>query len=390
MSSQNGMNMFTERLASWLARPSGKRGINQPEGLSAIVSTDIGLVRNENQDLIAAIRVNTPSNVGKPFFAMALLDGMGGMQDGKQCATIALSTFFYSLIKYRGEKLEPRITKATMEANQAVYGYAKGHGGSTLSAIIIEDEASPVIVNVGDSRIYSFSENEGLNAISNDDSLEALGGRGRGLLQFIGMGESIKPHVNTLNTNNDKIILTSDGVHFINHNAFEEILLNTCDSYTLSKRVSEYVRWCGAKDNASLGIVNVNDIKVNLNDHKDIGVELWDPHGNLHIMWMKNYPAAQNYFSQNIVDEQEKLTENSAIEKEIHSTKTDENPTPLNYKKNQGELFSSQGSDETNISTPKKCIRRKKPREKKKTIVKNNEDQSVMINITDEKNKNGD
>jgi serine/threonine protein phosphatase PrpC len=101
------MNMFTERLASWLARPSSRRGTNQPEGLSAILSSDIGLVRNENQDLIAAIRVNTPSNIGKPFFAMALLDGMGGMQDGKKCATIALSTFFYSLIKFRGEELEP-------------------------------------------------------------------------------------------------------------------------------------------------------------------------------------------------------------------------------------------------------------------------------------------
>ncbi len=93
--------MFTERLARWLARSSAKSGINRPEDLNAVLSTDIGLVRAENQDLIAAIRVNTPSNVGNPFFAMALLDGMGGMQDGKQCATIALSNLFYSLIKFR-------------------------------------------------------------------------------------------------------------------------------------------------------------------------------------------------------------------------------------------------------------------------------------------------
>ncbi|MBS1204080.1 MAG: hypothetical protein H6R25_979 [Proteobacteria bacterium] len=383
--------MFTERLASWLARPSGKRAINQPEGLSAIVGTDIGLVRNENQDLIAAIRVNTPSNVGKPFFAMALLDGMGGMQEGKKCATIALSTFFYSLIKYRGEKLEQRINKATIEANQAVYEYAKGHGGSTLSAIIIENEVNPVIVNVGDSRIYSFSQNEGLNAISNDDSLEALGGRGRGLLQFIGMGESLKPHVNTLEITNDKIILTSDGIHFITHKAFEEILLNSPNAYTSSQRISEYVRWCGAKDNASLGIVSLNDIKNNLNEHKDIGVELWDPHGNLHIMWMKNYPAAQNYFSQNIVDEQDKPSENNLAEMEIHPAKSDESPTVhLDSKKNQGELFSSQENNDINVNPVKKNIKKRKPREKKKTIAKNSEDQSVIINITDEENKNGD
>lgn len=60
--------MFTERLARWLARSSAKSGINRPEDLNAVLSTDIGLVRAENQDLIAAIRVNTPSNVGNSFF----------------------------------------------------------------------------------------------------------------------------------------------------------------------------------------------------------------------------------------------------------------------------------------------------------------------------------
>ncbi len=382
--------MFTERLASWLARPSGERGINQPEGLDAIVSTDTGLVRNENQDLIAAIRVNTPSNVGKPFFAMALLDGMGGMQDGKQCATIALSTFFYSLIKFRAEKLELRLHKATIEANQAVYGYAKGHGGSTLSAIIIENEAKPVIVNVGDSRIYSFSEREGLNAISKDDSLEALGGRGKGLLQFIGMGESLKPHIHTLDISNDKIILTSDGIHFVAHSAFEEILFNAPNSYTFSNRMSEYVRWCGAKDNATLGMVSLKNINDNLIKNNDIGVELWDPYGHLHIMWMKNYPAAQNYFSQNIVDEQDKITELNLLEDEKKPSKQFENDKAPEDKINQGELFSSHENDEKNINLVKKNIKRKKPREKNKTINKENEDQSVVININDEENKNGD
>lgn len=381
--------MFTERLASWLARPSGRRGTNQPEGLSAILSSDIGLVRNENQDLIAAIRVNTPSNIGKPFFAMALLDGMGGMQDGKKCATIALSTFFYSLIKFRGEELESRLNKATLDANKAVYEYAKGNGGSTLSAIIIENDATPVIVNVGDSRIYSFSSEEGLNAISNDDSLEALGGRGKGLLQFIGMGESIRPHIHETDSNKKNIILTSDGIHFISHNAFEEIVSTAPNPLTFAKRISEYVRWCGAKDNASLGLINLDDIKNNLISHKDIGVELWDPHGNLHIMWMKNYPAAQNYFSQNIVDEQEKYDDHKSTENyKTQSTIQGNEPEEKNIE-TQGELFSTQENNNKNIPTPKKNIRNKRPKDKKKVVEKKPEDPSVIINITDEENKDG-
>lgn len=387
--------MFTERLASWLARSSVRRGINQPEGLNAVLSSDIGLVRNENQDLIAAIRVNTPSNVGKPFFAMALLDGMGGMQDGKQCAIIALSTFFYSLIKYRTELLESRLNKATLEANVAVHKYANGNGGATLSAIIIENESQPVIVNVGDSRIYSFSNENGLNAISRDDSLEALGGRGKGLLQFIGMGESIKPHISTLNDSEENIILTSDGTHFISHYAFEEILSHSANFMMSAQRISEYVRWCGARDNASLGVINYNDIIKNLNAHHDIGVELWDPHGNLHIMWMKNYPAEQNYFAQNIVDENERPPSPSAtqsIENKEDTSKPENAIRTTSKEKSQGELFLTQDHS-TNTHPqpqpqPKKIIKNRKPRLKKKNSDKNGDDSSVKINITDEGNNN--
>ncbi|CHN97658.1 hypothetical protein GXS59_001368 [Salmonella enterica] len=387
--------MFTERLARWLARSSAKSGINRPEDLNAVLSTDIGLVRAENQDLIAAIRVNTPSNVGNPFFAMALLDGMGGMQDGKQCATIALSTLFYSLIKFRSDPPESRLLKATLEANSVVYDYAKGHGGSTLSAVIIENGSAPVIVNVGDSRIYSFSLDCGLTAISSDDSLEALGGRGRGLLQFIGMGESIKPHINILDKNHKNIILTSDGTHFISHSAFEELLSHSSDFSTSAQRIAQYVQWCGAKDNASFGIINCNDIENSLNSHKDIGVELWNPHGNLHIMWMKNYPAAQNYFSQNIVDDQDKEPSPIIDDDGFENKKTLNNPSTKNLELDsetpQRELFSNESPEKSqDPSITSKAIKQRKNKDKKKAIEKIKKDQSVMINIKDEENKNED
>lgn len=371
--------MFIERLTRWLARSSAAQGINKPEELSVILSSDVGLVRKENQDLIVAMRVNTPSSINKPFFVMALLDGMGGMLDGKQCAAIALSTFFYSLIRSRGDKLESRLINATLEANEAVYSYAKGRGGSTLSAIIIEDGALPVTVNVGDSRIYNFIDNGQLVAMSTDDSLEALGGSGRGLLQFIGMGESIRPHIKTLTSHEQNVLLSSDGTHFISHAAFEEILKSSTNFHVSAKRVSEYVRWCGAHDNASLGIVDCNDVKMNLSQHKDIGVELWDPHGCLHIMWMKNYPAAQNYFLQSLVDEPEK--ENSIISTPHNSTSENESIISdisavglLDAK--QGELFSDSSPKDI---APKK--EQRKPKAKGKQKSRDREESSMVVEI---------
>lgn len=372
--------MFTERIARWLGRSSATNGINQPEGLECVISSDIGLVRSENQDLIAAIRVNTPANVGKPFFALALLDGMGGMQNGKECAVSALSTFFYSLIRYRGDTLELRLHNATIEANSCVYELAQGQGGATLSAVIIENGANPVTVNVGDSRIYSHNIEGGLNAISNDDSLEALGGHGKGLLQFLGMGDSIKPHITTLKDDHEKVIVTSDGTHSISHDAFEEILNNTPNILTSARRISEYVRWCGAKDNASLGILNCDSIKNNLKNHKDIGVEIWDPYGNLHIMWMKNYPAGQNYFSQNTVDENEKdrtlpnQEENSPDNEKKEQFISDDKKNP------QGDLFPGNTKAVENQKT-KRQYRSK--RVKNKTQIEKKDDQTVIIDIND-------
>lgn len=377
--------MFTERLARWLARSSAIQGINQPEELSVILSSDVGLVRHENQDLIVAMRVNTPSSINKPFFVMALLDGMGGMLDGKRCAAIALSTFFYSLIRFRGEKLESRLRNATLEANAAVFSYAKGQGGTTLSAIIIEDGALPVTVNVGDSRIYSFTNNDKLITMSLDDSLEALGGSGRGLLQFIGMGESIKPHINTLTTNDKCIVLSSDGTHFISHEAFEEIFKYSSDFRVSAKRLSEYVRWCGAHDNASLGVVDCDDIKLNLAHHKDIGVELWDPHGCLHIMWMKNYPAAQNYFSQSIVDEPEKEHLNDPFMN--NPTSNDKNPpSEINngLEIKQGELFNDLSVKNV---LPEKPAKKSRAKGKQRTRSKEEPSMMVEIQVGDDKNE---
>lgn len=45
-----------------------------------MLSSDIGLVRKENQDRVAALYTGKKSI--NPLFAIAVADGMGGMRDG--------------------------------------------------------------------------------------------------------------------------------------------------------------------------------------------------------------------------------------------------------------------------------------------------------------------
>lgn len=363
--------MFIHRLMRWLNRSASQRHVNQVGEFSATICTDIGLVRSENQDVIAAMLVNSPSSHAKPFFAMCLLDGMGGMNDGRTCAHIGLTTFFYSLVKYRNEKPRRRIELSLSEANNEIYSHAKGKGGATISAVLIENGSLPISVNVGDSRIYTYSKTTGLSAFSQDDSLEALGGEGRGLIQFLGVGEPIRPHIKEMPESLDDIILTSDGVHFIKHEAFEELAGHSKDQFIFCERISEYVRWCGAHDNASLGILTPSDVANVLENHKSTGIEIWDSHGDLNIMWIKDNPeispppVPENQEESNLPSDKK-----NNILKEIE-----------NDKKIQGELFTEKPTIKKNATKPRK---RGKPKESKPKAIDSNDDidSSVMINVS--------
>src|ERR1700743_1651832 len=118
------MNLFQEKIASWLSRAGPERSLNQCYGLPVILATDIGLQRSENQDRVAALRINSKTIAGRPLFAVAVADGMGGMREGGKCATLALSSFFYALTLYRGVDLRRRAEAAISHANDEVFKFA--------------------------------------------------------------------------------------------------------------------------------------------------------------------------------------------------------------------------------------------------------------------------
>lgn len=297
--------MFAERLAKWLSKPVANEGLNQPDNLDVVLSTDIGLKRRENQDRVVAMRVNAPLSSGRHFFVIALADGMGGMIDGAKCASLTLSTFLYSLIRYRALPPEERLQKSALDSNRAVYDFSRGNGGSTLSAIIMEADSPPCTLNIGDSRIYNFKKKikGSLSRLTVDDSLEEVfGGDDRSLLQFVGMGEGIKPHSQYLNNEENVYCLTSDGVHFIDELVFDDILCHSNELKQAAVRLGQYVRWCGAHDNASIALVNCDNILDSLIKSNDIGIEVWDSFSQLHILWMKNDTNSAGYFEQNTLD----------------------------------------------------------------------------------------
>ena len=228
---------------------------------SAHFGTDIGLRRGDNQDRVAVASWNShpASNLGA-MCAIVVSDGMGGMQDGAHCAALTASHFLADLIVSRKPTLRDAVRNAAFKANEGVYEAYRSRGGATLSAVIVSGaRAEAVGINVGDSRIYSPSlepANELLRLLTVDDNLKSFGGSGNELLQFIGMGSGVEPHLVPIG-NDDIVTITTDGAHFFDSAIFSQIVLKAPDAKAITERLIALSRWLGAPDNATVGVLDV-------------------------------------------------------------------------------------------------------------------------------------
>lgn len=282
-------------LYDWFSRPVKSGSTNFFVDLPFTLATDTGLVRKQNQDKAGAVWLN---NNQQRIFALAISDGMGGMKDGAECASLTISVFMSTLIENPTLALDKLALLAVQEANEAVVQFAQEKGGATLSALLFGEGFSPVLVHVGDSRIYTYGSSKRLNRQTTDDSMaEALGGAGRELLQFVGMGESINPKVDYLDCSDDKCLITTDGIHRLDEKVIGEILNTATDMKQASERLMILARWCGGKDNATSAILNISEIKKNFHSFQNSGTRIWDPFGELTLQIINKHSNSSNSVS---------------------------------------------------------------------------------------------
>lgn len=243
-------------LARWLSRqPSG--GVFRGDGFS--LGTQKGPVRGENQDRVAVAKF-FPHDSSQEFLLGILSDGMGGMQAGARCAELVVSTFMSAVLGRFHIGIPRAMLEAAELANQAVFSEFRGDGGATLSAIAVHGDVV-CAVNVGDSRIYSLRANNTIVQESQDDTvssrLAALGEASENaraeLLQYIGMGPDLSPHLLTgLGAEHIRgILLTSDGAHSVAQAVLSGIAVNAQFPRDLIDRLLSVSLWLGGKDNAT-------------------------------------------------------------------------------------------------------------------------------------------
>lgn len=258
---------------------------------SVALSTDIGIVRGENQDRVIFARVKPHGPYG-PINLAVVSDGMGGMESGAACATLAVAGLIDALANGPSSgSLSYSLEHAAHAANEAVYREFSGKGGATLSAIAWRANQDALTLNVGDSRIYHQREGsiDELSRLTVDDTMsEAFGGEGKGLIQFIGLGKGLKPHVR-IAQRSGVVIATTDGVHFIDPDFFGEVVRNASTPKSKADRMIALARWLGGPDNASIAVIDLDKFP-HQSSVNDAQVEIWPCGAEQTCIWMAPQP----------------------------------------------------------------------------------------------------
>lgn len=293
-----------QRIQAWMLRGNYHGGIRRINSTNTAIATDIGFDRSQNQDRVIIARGKDFN--GDVFILAALCDGMGGMHDGEYCAATSIAAFLSSFFKI-SQKLgmtNDWLMSSAMEANRFLNKKYLGAGGATLSAILLKPDGKAHWINVGDSRIYQATPS-GVTQLTCDDTIAGQLGtqptsRSSELLQYIGIGEVLEPHISRTTLDSDSsIILTSDGIHYLPAETFNSLILKSKDAGTCARRLIEVAKWCSGHDNCSTAIIEGYAAKNFNSTHILTGqYDIWDPFGELQLfneLTDTSKPVAESY-----------------------------------------------------------------------------------------------
>lgn len=369
--------MFQKLLQRHLSKGAlGRKMLSIDKGAIALAS-DLGLKRVDNQDRAGVIKFR---HTTVSYILLAVVDGMGGMRDGEQSAEIAISTFLSSVLENINLGPEASISRAALDANDAVFALTNGNGGSTLSAILIDSDGEYITVNVGDSRIYA--KDSGLNQIirlSVDDSLaEVVGGSGTELLQFIGMGDGIQPHIAKLTQEVSQVYLTTDGIHYIEPQTLSDIVEHADRVIQVVERLVASARWCGGPDNATICAIDLELFSFEEYLYSDEIIEFSDPFGTTQFAFeispIKVANSTENH--------SEKQTSNNLSSSNNSKTVHPEDFSNSDMLKTEKPAVKKNNTEDKDDSTQKKQTKKNK---KKKSDEENIQIKMTIFDDADEK-----
>lgn len=244
-----------------------------PLRFAGAIRTDVGCVRQINEDSVAFIASAGSSQARDPGALALVADGMGGHAAGEVASALALEVVrrvYYSLDKAPAEALRAAFDAA----NRAIFDYAAKHPecagmGTTCTALGVRDNRL-WLAHVGDSRAYLMRAGR-LTQLSDDQTLHAQlvrdgvmspedAGKGAGsnvILQALGTRLDVEPTIwmeGLPLQKNDIAILCSDGLTNLVADARIAEAVSKYAPAEACRLLIEAAREGGGHDNISVGV----------------------------------------------------------------------------------------------------------------------------------------
>lgn len=263
----------------------------------AVLRTDVGLVRSENQDFgtYTTAAEELTSHTGGRLLIVA--DGMGGHRGGATASRLAAETVKAQYLGSETSDVPIALRESLIRANARIFSEAQSNPelrgmGTTTSVLAVRGEEG-WIAHVGDSRIYLVRE-DSIEQLTDDHSLVATMVR-EGLLtsaeaethprrnvlqRSMGVSEDVEVDVIgpfELRTG-DTFILCSDGLHGL----VKEPELKEIARKSIEAAADEFLRKAlerGAPDNVTVIVARVEE-----NDGEPVAEERLDETQKLDVL----------------------------------------------------------------------------------------------------------
>lgn len=239
--------------------------------------SDKGKIRKTNQDSYVIA-----TNEAGDLFAI-VCDGIGGNLGGDVASRLAINYFSVAFSNTKGFKTSIAVKKflreGIQEVNTLIFETGKEnpklHGmGTTLCGILL-CHAGRFVVNVGDSRAYSFSHNGQFTQLTMDHTLvndmimhgELTPEQAKNypkknvLTNAIGVWETVRSDIDTHLEDMDGVLLCSDGLHsYVDQSVIRSIVLDTqIDPILRVRKLVKASLDAGGFDNVTAILIDLED-----------------------------------------------------------------------------------------------------------------------------------
>jgi len=264
--------------------------MRQPLELAAFGLSDLGCVRDENEDAFAVGDLDAGAlwdgertlEIGGARGALVVVcDGMGGAQGGEVASDLAVRTLWSEMRDAQpSRELEVYarlLRRAVRAANLAVWSESEREAtlrgmGTTMSAVGFAGHHA-VIAQVGDSRVYVLRAGCLIQLTRDQSLISALLSAGRisqseagqqvgasAILQALGVGEDVEPSMSVVELRRgDRLLVCSDGLHGqIADGGLTAILGARAAPEDAAAALIEAARQAGGHDNITAVVIDVD------------------------------------------------------------------------------------------------------------------------------------